>query len=379
MDSQMIWFIKKLLHTCLFLMFYIQASTQVSLQIQQNKKQLNLGDTVVTQCNLFYNDVTYAASTLHVWIESTNGARTWKYRYPLINGKCLFNLIIDKDHAEGTYAINYLVQPMFFAVKGTVRNYTKNMNGINLLLISKSYGNHNSLLQPDSTGTFKTGRILFYDTAQLTFTSNIKQGGELLMRIETPLDSAFTPVAKHIELITIGNKQLAADTAYKFNEQNFRNKAIELKEIVVIADVRAQTLKEFQKQNVTTLFRGISKDFNGFYNEEMMRSKDIFQYLQNKLTTLEITQRGAGYSILQTGYPVDIFIDEVRTDTYELSYLHPGDVALVKIYEPGSGPTMGFGGVLAIYTKKGEDLKEALKQRSVYSVYGYSPEVSIWK
>ncbi len=113
----------------------------------------------------------------------------------------------------------------------------------------------------------------------------------------------------------------------------------------------------------------------------MMRSQDIFVYLQKQMTGLEIipNPRGVGYFILNRGAPVDIFLDELPVSSFDLNFLHPGDVALIKIYDPGIGPTMGFGGGLAIYTKKGEDLQAALKLRSVYQVFGYSSEVSLWK
>ncbi len=78
------------------------------------------------------------------------------------------------------------------------------MNGINMLLLSKSMANHSSIYIPDSAGNFKIGRILFSDTAQFTFTPNTKKGGELWMNIETPLDSSFTPLAKQTVIIAAG-------------------------------------------------------------------------------------------------------------------------------------------------------------------------------
>lgn len=355
------------------------AYTQVELKINLNKNQFVQGDTLISQCIFNYNDVGYAASTLHVWIENTSGTKRWKYRFPLVNGKCVFNLVLDKDLGNDVYAINYLVQPQFFTVNVHVRNYNNAMNGINMLLVPKSSTNHSGNYMPDSAGNFKTGRILFSDTAQFTFTPNTKKGSELWLNIETPLDSAFTPRAKQTIIIAVGTTAVPKKEDYKFDSVNFITKGKELAEIVVTADVKTKKLKEYQKQNVSANFKGLSKDINGLYNDDMMRAKDIFAYLQTQLTGLEIVKRGSFYTVLRAGAFVDLFLDQVRVSATEIMLLHPGDVALVKIYDPGTGPTMNYGGALAIYTKKGEDLKAALKQRSVFYVYGYSSEISLWK
>ena len=371
---------KKISVILLFLFYLNSISAQVELNVRLNKNTFTQGDTLVSQCVFNYNDAAYAASTLHVWIENTSGTRRWKYRFPLINGKCLFNLVIDKNLGTDTYAINYLVQPQFFTVRGHVKNYNKAMNGINMLLISKSMANHSSSYTPDSAGNFKIGRILFSDTAQFTFTPNTKKGGELWMTVETPLDSSFAPIAKQTTLIAVGNATIPKKEEYKFDSVNFSTKGKELAEIVVVANTIERKQKEFQKKNVTGLFKALSLDINGLYNAKMMNSMDLFAYLQTVKTGLQIQNQGGGiYSILQQGFLVDLFLDEIRTTAAELTFLHPADVALVKIYEPGSGPTMSFGGALAIYTKKGEDLDAALKLRSVYQIFGYSAEISIWK
>lgn len=372
---------KKINTFFIFLFVLTKGVAQVELKIKLNKNQFVQGDTLISQCTFDYNEAAYAASTLHVWIENISGTKRWKYRFPLVNGKCLFNLVLDKNLGNDEYAINYLVQPQFFIVNAHIRNYNKAMNGINMLLISKNTANHTDILIPDSVGYFKTRRILFSDTAQFTFTPNTKKGGELWMDIETPLDSAFTPLTKQTIMIAVGATAISNNEVYKFDSVNFITKGKELAEIIVEADVRAQKLKTFQKKNVSTRFSAYSRDINGLYNEEMMRSQDIFVYLRKQVTSLEIISNpyGQGYIILRKGAPVEIFLDEVPASSFDLNFVHPGDVALIKIYDPGAGPTLGYGGALAIYTKKGEDLDAALKKRTVYQIFGYSSEVSIWK
>lgn len=365
----------------LFLLFFIALSVkaQVQLTVDINRKKLNPGDTLITKCRFQYNDVALAAATLHVWIENSSGTKIWKYRYPLINGESLFHLIIGDSLPAGNYAINYLVQPQFLNVTGRAANYESSMNGISLLITSVG-GNYSKAITPDSSGNFKTGKMVFADTALFTFTPNNKKGGELKMKIETLLDSVFNPIAIQTKFISIGNLIDTVLTAgsYQFNKNHFYKKAIELSEVIVTADVKAKKLKEFQKQNVSTRFKGISRDFNGFNNEELLQSKDVFVYLMKKLTALEIIPKENGYIILRKGSYVDIFLDERRVSPFELQFLFPGDVALIKIFDPGTGPTGGYGGSLAIYTKREVD-KPELKERSVFSVFGFNTEYVLWQ
>jgi hypothetical protein len=365
----------------LFQFFFHSTFAQVELNVNLNHVQFLQGDTLVSECILNYKDIAYATATLHVWIENTSGTKRWKYRYPLINGKCLFNLEIDKTLSNDVYAINYIVQPQFFTVKAHVKNYNSSIKGISMLLISKGMDNYTSNYIPDTSGNFKINRILFSDTAQFTFTSNTKKGGDVWVNIETPLDSNFTPVTKKTVFVTIGDKPSTPTETYEFDSSNFTTRGKLLTEIVITADVKSKKINEFKTKNVTGLFKSVSasREINGIDNQEMMQSIDIFAYLQTQVTGLEIIRRGNWYSVLKKGFPVDIFLDEVRTTTEEILFLHPGDVALVKIYDPGAAPTMGYGGVLAIYSKKGDDLKAASKQKSVYKIFGYSPQIAIWK
>jgi hypothetical protein len=356
----------------------LPVTAQTALNISSNKKIFNKGDTVIFNCNFYYNEVTLAAATLHVWIENINRSQVWKYRYPLINGKATTALIVDSSMQEGKYAINYLVQPQFTSITGIVNNYQKTMNSMSML-VSSNEGNHSAIVNPDSSGFFKTGKILFTDSATFTFTPINKKGSELNIKIETPIDSGFVPVASYTEVITIGKLPDTGITAYQFDKNHFTNKAIQLNEIIVTADTKAKKLSEFQKQNVSTLYRGVSKDFNGFDNTELLKSQNLFIYLMTQLTGLDIYPYSRGdYVIQHKGIFVDLFLDERPATVLDLQFLPTSDVALIKIFEPGTGPGSRYGGSLAVYTKKGEDAIK-IKQRSVFSVFGYNRAYSVWK
>jgi len=69
-----------------------------------------------------------------------------------------------------------------------------------------------------------------------------------------------------------------------------------------------------------------------------------------------------------------LYLDEMRTDAAIIATLRPSDIALVKVYSHFVGaPGNGAGGVLSIYTKKGDDLRAA-DVSGVYETYykGYS-------
>jgi hypothetical protein len=89
---------------------------------------------------------------------------------------------------------------------------------------------------------------------------------------------------------------------------------------------------------------------------------DIFTYLQGKVPGLQITtagQPGGQPSLSWRGGRPSLFLNEMQTDAQQLQSVPVTDVAMVKVFRPGS--MVGFGGsaggAIAVYTKKGGDEK----------------------
>jgi hypothetical protein len=89
---------------------------------------------------------------------------------------------------------------------------------------------------------------------------------------------------------------------------------------------------------------------------------DIFTYLQGKVAGLQITPGqgpGGTPSLSWRGGKPSLYLNEMQVQTDQLQNIPVTDIAMVKIFRPGSGVGFGggAGGVIAVYTKKGGDEK----------------------
>jgi hypothetical protein len=89
---------------------------------------------------------------------------------------------------------------------------------------------------------------------------------------------------------------------------------------------------------------------------------DIFTYLQGKVAGLQITPGngpGGTPSLSWRGGKPSLYLNEMQVDASQLQSTPVTDVAMVKVFRPGSGVGFGggSGGTIAVYTKKGGDEK----------------------
>ena len=92
----------------------------------------------------------------------------------------------------------------------------------------------------------------------------------------------------------------------------------------------------------------------------------IMDFLQGKIPGLIIRPSANGCEIkssrintITDDAGIKLYLDEQETSADFLNFLYPKDVALVKYFPPGGALISGgaaSSGLLAIYTKKGEDL-----------------------
>jgi hypothetical protein len=144
--------------------------------------------------------------------------------------------------------------------------------------------------------------------------------------------------------------------------------------------VRARTKSDKSKldeEYASGLFSGgnatifdLTNDVNAF------ASMDIFTYLQGKVAGLQIMNVGPTPSLSWRGSTPSIYLNEMRTDPGQMKNINVADIAMVKVFSPGSaaGISGGGGSVIAVYTKKGGDKKPypSIKGLDMARIPGYN-------
>jgi hypothetical protein len=337
---------------------------------------------------------------LHVWIENIETNKSWKFRYPILNGSSKASFIIDSSIANGKYAFNFLVQKSFFSLEGQIKNYDTLQKNINYMMFTKDDNSYVNTFSPDENGSFRLRGILFQDTATFVFTPSAKNiENTLIVDIKSPIDSFFSADTAFTQIITIGEpKNTAANQAtfntnalstnYQFNYNKFYDKTT-LPEIMVKGKIKKK-VEQFDEKYSTGLFKNDNaKVFDGIESDQITRYTSFIQFLQGRVAGLNISPIATGgYKLIWRGVSdfrggsnVDIFIDEMRMDpsSFDFNSINPADIAMIKAYPPPAYLSAGGSrGAIVVYTKRGDYEIEA-KGKYKFKVLGYSSPEFIWK
>jgi hypothetical protein len=367
-----------LLSICLLAMLHSHASDSLTVLLNGNRFQK--GDTISFDCIYRYTEKKAAASTLNVWIEDITKNRKWQYRYPLVNGRISANLAISNDLPDGKYAINFLVQQQFFSMKGKIRDYNPKLKELNYTMSAKNKASYLDDVKINPDGSFSLPKLQFADTARFIFFRAGKKNDDLFIDIATALDSSFSPVLVNTQFITVGNPNyVAADTMkpYVFNEDIFK-KPFTI-EGVTVKSVKKKKIQQFDEEYSNGLFSGgDAKVFDGIDGNEIANAVDVFTFLQGRVAGLTIGRNDeGGMNITWRGTRVSLYLDEFRIEPDEATIINPMDVAMIKVFSPGSGGPSN-GGAIAIYTKRGAYADNA-SRKYYFIVKGFTPADGVWK
>jgi len=171
-----------------------------------------------------------------------------------------------------------------------------------------------------------------------------------------------------------------------------RAKGLMLPNITVKARKKS-AMQELEDRYVSSEFSGGAEQTIDLTTEQAYGA-NIFYYLQSRVAGLRVEQKVGSYQVyyrsnrnFMGGSPMTIFLDEIPVNPDMLLSITPSEIALVKVFShfiggPGNSPN----GVLAIYTKKGDDLfknnDEQPNNRFLYHGYSiikqfYSPDYTV--
>ncbi len=148
-------------------------------------------------------------------------------------------------------------------------------------------------------------------------------------------------------------------------------------ETVSITAKTASPIQILEKKYTSGLFSGgDGYQFDLIHDTRALGSLSIFNYLQGQVAGLQISTIGDPPTLSWRGSQPQLYVNEVQSDASMVASIPVTDVAYIKVLRPPfmGGAGGGSGGAIAIYTKKGDDIKpEPGKGLSNNNVTGYTP------
>ena len=251
--------------------------------------------------------------------------------------------------------------------------------GTSIILLVKQKDNKGGFMfiPLKQDGSFVDPSVVLFDTAHVYYQLDKKKGlgnaSVQFMPDRLPAPSATNlPNKNIIWLDTIGmNRQLllaleANDIADKMKVKTLEN---------VTVKSRTKTPVQLMDEKYTSaLFTGDGYQFDLVDDPFATGALNIFNYLQGKVAGLTVNTTSNPPTLQWRGGAPQLYLDEVATDADFISSLSINDVAFIKVFRPPfMGGSNGANGAIAIYTRRGGDIKsEPGRGLNNNKVYGYT-------
>ncbi|HKO78852.1 MAG TPA: hypothetical protein VJU78_00585, partial [Chitinophagaceae bacterium] len=250
-----------------------------------------------------------------------------------------------------------------------------------VLMVKQKDKDGQMLLVPiESNGTFNDRSAIIFDTAQIYY--SFQKAKELKdASIQFMIDRLPAPSLNPSAF----NKPygLFPDTTGNYRQFMLADEANSLAEMMKVKTLENVTVKSKGKSPTQLLdekyTHGLFAGGDGYQfdllNDPFASSAlNIFTYLQGKVAGLQINASGATPSMTWRGGSPQLYLDETPTDASFISSLSVNDVAYIKVFRPPfMGGFNGANGAIAIYTRRGGDVKsEPGKGLASNKVFGYT-------
>jgi hypothetical protein len=255
-------------------------------------------------------------------------------------------------------------------------------------VILQSKDSTNKLLEVPrlSNGKFDLPGLIFYDTAkayyQFTINKNLSQEAAVIFKNglfvspKTMHPFAMTmPIWSADDTSLIRKNHIVQVEIAKLRDLNVNNMQ-NLEVVTVRARVKSQKQKLDEEYSSGLFSGGDAAIFDLTNDQASLGYLDIFSYLQGRVAGLQISTVGQTPSMTWRGSTPTLYLNEMPIRTEDLQNIPVTDIAMIKIFNPGTGGfSGGGGGTIAVYTKKGSDRPPdpTIKGLEMSRIPGYGP------
>lgn len=267
---------------------------------------------------------------------------------------------------------------------------------INVFVNTRDSASEFLQVDADKEGMISIPGMIFQDTATISFQENAGKDRKVAVSMYQPsLSKLFMSVPRSlVGFVKPIDEGLVKEKfsenikyAYGYSMDLENQKIISLKD-VRLASIRAKSkTKLVQERYLTGLFaNGMGKTLDFITNPEKAHHRNIFEYLRGRESSVIVSGGPIDYSInyrsarsLMGGLlPMSIFLDGALVDPFFVATIPLRDIAMVQIRGSGfvGAEGNGAGGVLAIFSKKGEDIERSSRMAgnlSSVKIEGFSP------
>ncbi|MFI5131685.1 MAG: hypothetical protein ACHQFX_16905 [Chitinophagales bacterium] len=227
-------------------------------------------------------------------------------------------------------------------------------------------------------GSFNDPTYVIFDTAQIYYQFEKSKGlGDASVqfmpgRLPAPPGANVSLIQNSIWWDTIGMaRQMAL-----VNEANAIAERMKVKTLEnVTVKSRTKTAVQVLDEKYTSgLFIGDGIQFDMVNDPFAGSAINIFTYLQGKVAGLQVNASSNPPTLEWRGGSPQLYLDEVPADASFVSSVNVNDVAFIKVFRPPfMGGFNGANGAIAVYTRRGNDMKAAPgKGLNNNKVYGYT-------
>ncbi|MEO7960992.1 MAG: hypothetical protein ABIR19_05575 [Ginsengibacter sp.] len=268
-------------------------------------------------------------------------------------------------------------------IYGALPSQLREAQNIFLFVTNKVDGKKMIVAPIEPSGSFNDPSYLVFDTANVYYQlANANSAGALSVKfLETrlpPLSGNISATGNYYNRFfdTAGNaRQLQLANELAELAKKYEGKVLEAVTIKLSTKSPKEVLEE---KYASGLFRGgDGYQFDLINDPRAVGSFNIFNYLQGQVAGLQINSSSNPPSLQWRGGAPQLYIDELPADASMVSNIPLTDVAFIKVMRPpfmGGAGGGGASGAIAIYTRRGDDVKpEPGKGLPNSTITGYNP------